>query len=79
MREPPIYKQHRIHTTRLPSGLWLGKIVKLGMKKTVTKDSLTAAVTRVPGEYDSEARAIQSAKYYIDDEAEHPQEEDHQN
>jgi len=78
VKDDPIYRQHRIHTTRLPSGLWLGKIVKLGMKKTVTKDSLTAAVTRVPGEYDSEAKAIQSAKHYIDEEAEHPQDEEHQ-
>ncbi len=78
MKEAPIYRQHRIHTTRLPSGLWLSKIVKLGIKKTVTKDSLTAAVTRVPGEYDSEAKAIQSAKHYIDDEAERPLDEDHQ-
>lgn len=49
MKEDPIYKQHRIHTTRLPSGLWLGKIVTFGKKQAITKHSLTAAVTRVPG------------------------------
>jgi len=30
VRESPIYKQHRIHTTRLPSGPWIGLIVNLG-------------------------------------------------
>jgi hypothetical protein len=68
VKEDPIYKQHRIHTTRLPSGLWLGKIVTLGKKQAITKHSLTAAVTRVPGEYQSEAEAIQSAKHFIDEE-----------
>jgi hypothetical protein len=34
----------------------------------MTKDSLTAAVTRVPGEFDSEEEAIQAAKQWIDDE-----------
>jgi hypothetical protein len=52
----------------LPSGHWLSKIVKLGKKKAMTKDSLTAAVTRVPGEFDSEEEAIQAAKQWIDDE-----------
>jgi len=45
-------------------------IVKLGRKKAMTKDSLTAAVTRVPGEYDSEEEAIRTAKRYLDDEEE---------
>jgi hypothetical protein len=52
----------------LPSGNWLSKIVKLGKKRVMTKDSLTAAVTRVPGEYESEAEAIQAAKRCIDDQ-----------
>ena len=73
MKEDPIYKQHRIHTTRLPSGLWLGKIVKLGKKQAITQHSLTAAVTRIPGEYQSEDEAIQSAKHFIDEEAGHSQ------
>jgi hypothetical protein len=42
----------------------------LGKKKALTKDSLTAAVTRVPGEYDSEEEAVRTAKRYIDDEEE---------
>jgi hypothetical protein len=57
----------------LPSGRWLSKIVKLGKKKVMTKDSLTAAVTRVPGEYDSEEEAIQAARQCIDDQEGHRQ------
>lgn len=39
----------------------------------MTKDSLTAAVTRVPGEYGSEAEAVQAVKRYIDEEDAHRQ------
>ena len=67
-----VYKEHRIHSSRLASGPWLGLIVKLGRKKAMTKDSLTATVTRVPGEYDSEEEAIRTAKRYIDDEEKPP-------
>ena len=68
MREPPIYKQHRIHTTRLSSGPWLSLIVNLGKKTVLTKDALTDTVTRVPGEYGSEEEALQAAREYIDRE-----------
>jgi len=34
-----------------------------------TKDSLTDSVTRIPTEYDSEEKAIQAAKDYIDQQA----------
>jgi hypothetical protein len=47
-------------------------IVKLGRRKVMKRDSLTATVTRVPGEYDSEEEAIQVAKRYIDDEEGRP-------
>ncbi len=67
-----VYKEHRIHSSRLASGLWLSLIVKLGQKKGMTKDSLTPAVTRVPGEYDSEKEAVRIAKRYIDDGEERP-------
>jgi hypothetical protein len=40
----------------------------------MTKDSLTAKVTLVPGEYRSEEEAIQAAKRYIDGEEAHRQE-----
>lgn len=63
-----MYKEYRVHSSRLASGLWLSMLVKLGKKKVMTKDSLTAAVTRVPGEYDSEEEAIRAAKQYIDEE-----------
>ena len=68
MREPPIYKQHRIHTTRLSSGPWLSVIVNVGKKTILTKDALTDTVTRVPGEYTLEDEAIQAARAYIDQE-----------
>ncbi len=73
LKEGPIYKGYRIHTARLPSEHWLSEIVKLGEKKAMTKDSLTAEVTRVPGEYASEAEAFQAAKRYIDEEDAHRQ------
>lgn len=63
-----VYKEHRVHSSRLASGPWLSTIVTLGRKKVMTEDSLTPAVTRVPGEYDTEEAAIQSAKRYIDEE-----------
>lgn len=68
MRESPIYKQHRIHVTRLPSGRWIGLIVNLGRRTAPTKDALTGTVTRVPGEYALEDHAIQAARAYLDHE-----------
>jgi len=67
-----VYKEHRIHSSRLASELWLSMIVKLGRREVMSRDSLTATVTRVPGEYDSEEEAIQVAKRYIDDEEGRP-------
>ncbi len=72
LMEGLVYKGYRIHSSRLASGLWLSMIVKIGPKKAMTKDSLTPAVTRVPGEYDLEGEAIRSAKGYIDEEEESP-------
>jgi hypothetical protein len=66
VREPPIYKEHRIHTTRLFSGPWICTIVNVGRKTVPTKDALTETVTRVPGEYAVEDEAIQAARMYID-------------
>lgn len=67
MEKNPIYKEHRIHASQMPnSGQWISTIVKLGQTRTITKDSLTAKVTRVPGEYQSEAEALQAATQYID-------------
>ena len=73
LKEGPLYKGYRIHTARLLSEHWLSKIVKLGKKKAMTKDSLTAEVTGIPGEYGSEAEAIQAAKGYIDEAEAHRQ------
>jgi hypothetical protein len=44
LREGPVYKEHRIHLSRLPSGRRLSKIVSLGGKRVPTNDSLTAVV-----------------------------------
>ncbi len=65
-KETPVYQQHRIHTLQLPSGLWLVSTVSLGRRKLTNKDALTGAVTRIPGEYDSEEQAVHAAKEYID-------------
>ncbi len=62
MSEPPIYKQHRIHTTRLFSGAWVSMIVNVGRNTVLTKDALTDTVTRVPGEYAVEDEAIQGGE-----------------
>lgn len=72
MTQGYVYKEHRIHSSRLASGFWLSMIVKIGNANAMTKDSLTARVTRVPGEYDSEEEAIRTAKRYIDDGEERP-------
>jgi hypothetical protein len=68
LKEHLVYKEHRIHTKRLFSGRWVGAIVNVGKKKVITKDSLTEAVTRIPGEYDSEDETVEAAKGYIDGE-----------
>ena len=63
-----VYKEHRIHSARLASGLWVSIIVKLGAKKVMTRDSLTPAASRGPGEYDSEDEAVRTARRYIDED-----------
>ncbi len=52
------------------SELWVVSIVTTGKRKLTTKDSLTMAVTRIPGEYGSEQEALQAAKEYIDQQTE---------
>ena len=66
MKESTVYKEHRIHTKSYSSGVWIASIVNFGKRKLVNTDSLTAAVSRVRGEYDSEQEAIEAAKRYID-------------
>ncbi len=66
VEENPVYKQHRIHTQHLPSGLWLASIVNVGKRKMTSTDSLTATVSRIPHEFDSEPEALQAARRYID-------------
>jgi hypothetical protein len=70
LKEGPSYRGYRIYTSRLLSEHWLCKIVKLGTEKVTTKDSLTAKVIGVPGEYASEAAALRAAERYIDEEIE---------
>jgi Arc/MetJ-type ribon-helix-helix transcriptional regulator len=69
--EASVYKAHRIHITRLYSRPYLSVIVSLGKGTPLTTNSLTATVTRVPGEYPSEAEAIQAAMRYIDEQEAH--------
>ena len=65
------YKAYRIHTTPHLTGLWISLIVSIGTPKPVTKDSLTNTVTRVPGEDQSAAKALEAAKRYIDEAEAH--------
>ncbi len=74
LKESRVYRQHRIHTVQLTSGLWLASIVNFGKRKMTTTNSLTDAVTRIPREFGSEEQAIQAAKEYIDQQAVHEQE-----
>ena len=69
LKQNPVYKQHRIHTQQLLSGVWLVSIVNFGNRKTTTGDSLTDVVTRIPREYGSKEQAIWAAKEYIDQQA----------
>ncbi len=66
MMKDLVYKQHRLHTTQLPSGVWIVAVVNLGTQKKLTADSLTDQVIRIPGEHGSEERAIQAAQHYLD-------------
>jgi len=68
IKEASVYKAHRIHTTRLFSRPYVSMIVSLGRRTPLTTNSLTDTVTRVPGEYPSEAEAIQAAMRYIDEQ-----------
>jgi hypothetical protein len=70
LKDSPVYKQHRIHTLQLASGLWLASIVNFGKRRSVTENSLTDAVTRIPREYDSKEQAVQAAREYIDQQEE---------
>ena len=71
IQEASVYKAHRIHTTRLFSRPYVSMIVSLGRRTPLTTNSLTDTVTRGPGEYPSEAEAIQAAMRYIDEQEAH--------
>lgn len=62
----PVYKGYRIHTSRLLSDTYVSMIVRLGGRDPLSRDTLTDTVTRVPGEYASEAEALDAAERYID-------------
>ena len=65
MSDYTLYKEYRIHTAQLRSALWVSTIVRVGERQAMTPDSLTPAVTRVPGEYLAEVEALQAAMQYI--------------
>lgn len=64
--QAPIYKGYRIHTSRLHSDTYVSMIVRLGGRDPLARDSLTDTVTRVRGEFASEAKALDAAMRYID-------------
>lgn len=66
LENAPVYKGYRIHTSQLFSQTFVGMIVRLGGRSPLTTNSLTDTVTRIPGEYEDEAKAIQAAQAYID-------------
>lgn len=68
MNRAPVYKAHRIHSTRLFGRPYVSMIVSLGKRTPLTTNSLTDTVTRVLGECPSEDEAIHVAKRYIDEE-----------
>ena len=75
LESAPVYKAHRIHTSRLMRGPWVSIVVSIGTRQPMTKDSLTDTVTRVPGEYPSEAEAMQAAMRYLDEQEAHLREQ----
>jgi hypothetical protein len=59
-----VYRQHRIHTTRLFSGVWVVAIVRLGAGPA--RGHAGPPVEHLRGEHPSEAEAIAAARGYID-------------
>ena len=49
-------------------------IVRIGKRRPITKDSLTDAVSCIPGDYPSEEEAVLAAKRYIDEKEAHQRE-----
>ncbi len=66
MEDAVEYKAYRIFAAPHLAGLWISMIVNLGKGRPPTEDSLTKTVTRIPGEYPSEAEALLAARQYID-------------
>ena len=64
----PVYKGYRIHTSRLLSATYVSMIVRLGGRDPLARGSLTDTVTRVPGEFASEADALDAATRFVDEE-----------
>jgi hypothetical protein len=61
-----VYKDHRIHTTHLPSGVWVVSIVRLGVAKHSARVGGGPPVERVPGEYPSQGEAVSAARQHVD-------------
>jgi hypothetical protein len=53
-----VYKQHRIHTARLSSGVWVASVVRFGAKGS--------GVEIVRGEYQTSEDTVSAAKRHID-------------
>jgi len=64
-----IYRQHRIHTTRLVSGLWVAAVVRLGASLPPGQGHAGPPVEHLRGEHPSEVEAIAAARDYLDRQA----------
>ena len=61
-----VYRQHRIHTTRLFSGVWVVAVVHLGTAPPPGRMHAGPPVEHLRGEHPSEAEAIAAARHFID-------------
>ena len=64
-----VYKNHRIHTAQLLSGVWVVSVVELGRGQERGGD---APVARIRGEYASQGEAVSAAKHCVDQEGTSP-------
>jgi hypothetical protein len=65
-----VYRQHRIHTTQLFSGVWVAAVVRLGADPPPGERSAGPSVEHLRGEHSSEGEAIAAARDYIDQQPE---------
>ncbi len=64
-----VYKSHRIHTSQLPSGIWVVSIVRLGAVRPDIRPGEGPPVEGISGDYASQEEAVSAAKAHIDQAA----------